>query len=153
MVFAERLFMVEPDFELYEKAWVQLSSGHQLVLETIETALRLADLPPLSWYDVLLELSRVDDGGLRALELEGRLLLPQYGLSRLLDRIEKAGYIVRQVCKEDRRGKVLFITEAGDEIRRRMWPVYKKAIEDSIGGKLTKTEAAKFIQLLTKIRE
>jgi DNA-binding MarR family transcriptional regulator len=106
----------------------------------------------LSWYDVLLELSRDETAGMRALELESKLLLPQYGLSRLLDRIEKAGYIERQVCKADRRGKVLYITQSGEDIRQRMWPVYQKAILDILGKKLSKKEAEQFVLTLSKLR-
>ncbi len=138
--------------KIYEKAWVGLTRGHQAILVKIEGALRQADLPSLSWYDVLLELSRDEAAGMRALELESRLLLPQYGLSRLLDRIEKAGYIERQVCKADRRGKVLYITQSGEDIRQRMWPVYQKAILDILGKKLSKKEAEQFVLTLSKLR-
>ncbi len=138
--------------KIYEKAWVGLTRGHQAILVKIEGALRQADLPSLSWYDVLLELSRDETAGMRALELESKLLLPQYGLSRLLDRIEKAGYIERQVCKADRRGKVLYITQSGEDIRQRMWPVYQKAILDILGKKLSKKEAEQFVLTLSKLR-
>lgn len=138
--------------KIYEKAWVGLTRGHQAILVKIEGALRQADLPSLSWYDVLLELSRDETAGMRALELESKLLLPQYGLSRLLDRIEKAGYIERQVCKADRRGKVLYITQSGEEIRQRMWPVYQKSLLDILGERLSKKEAEQFVQTLSKLR-
>ncbi len=138
--------------KIYEKAWVGLTRGHQAILVKIEGALRQADLPSLSWYDVLLELSRDETAGMRALELESKLLLPQYGLSRLLDRIEKAGYIERQVCKADRRGKVLYITQSGEDIRQRMWPIYQKAILDILGKKLSKKEAEQFVLTLSKLR-
>jgi DNA-binding MarR family transcriptional regulator len=138
--------------KIYEKAWVGLTRGHQAILVKIEGALRQADLPSLSWYDVLLELSRDETAGMRALELESKLLLPQYGLSRLLDRIEKAGYIERQVCKADRRGKVLYITQSGEDIRQRMWPVYQKAILDILGERLSKKEAEQFVHTLSKLR-
>lgn len=144
--------MTDLNDEIYEAAWVSLVRGHQGVLGRIETALQSADLPPLSWYDVLLELSRSRETGVRAFELESRLLLPQYGLSRLLDRIEKAGYIERRVCEDDRRGKLLFITQSGEDIRQRMWPIYQKAILDILGKKLSKKEAEQFVLTLSKLR-
>ena len=36
---------------------------------------KAAGFPPLEWYDVLWELERDPEGGLRPFELEGRLLL------------------------------------------------------------------------------
>ena len=70
-------------------AWARLVRAEQTVLGRIEAALKAADLPPLSWYDVLLELGRAEDGRLRPLELERRTLLAQYNASRLIDRMEK----------------------------------------------------------------
>lgn len=144
--------MTNLDDDIYETAWITLARGHQAVLDKIENALKSAELPPLGWYDVLLELSRSEGEGVRAFELESRLLLPQYGLSRLLDRIEKAGFLERQVCKSDRRGKHLYITRSGEAIRKKMWPVYQKAIMDIFEKKISRTEAVKFIQTLSKLR-
>ncbi len=61
----------------------------QAVLAAVEADLKAAGFPPLGWYDVLLELSRAADGGLRPFALEQELLLAQYNLSRLLDRLER----------------------------------------------------------------
>ncbi|WP_172746240.1 MarR family transcriptional regulator, partial [Neorhizobium sp. T7_12] len=68
------------------RAWVRLMRAQQLVLGAIEQDLKAADLPPLGWYDVLLELSRAEGGRLRPYEIEERTLLAQHNLSRLLDR-------------------------------------------------------------------
>ena len=81
---------------------------------------RQGSFPPLVWYDVLFELSQSPEQGLRPFEIEREKLLPQYGLSRLLDRIEKAGYIARDRCEDDGRGQVVFITSAGKALMKRM---------------------------------
>jgi DNA-binding MarR family transcriptional regulator len=41
----------------------------------------------------------------------------------------------------DGRGQVIVITAAGKDIRRRMWPVYALAIQRSIGGQVSETQA------------
>jgi DNA-binding MarR family transcriptional regulator len=123
------------------RAWARLTKAQHLALTAVEQALKQADLPPLSWYDALLELERVGDEGLRPFELEREMLLAQYNLSRLVDRIEKAGYVERRTCEDDGRGQVIVITAAGKEIHRRMWPVYARAIQSSIGRHLSETQA------------
>lgn len=65
------------------------------------------------------------------------MLLAQYNLSRLIDRMEKAGYVERRPLMEDRRGQVIAITAAGKAIRRRMWSVYGPAIQAAIGDHLS----------------
>jgi DNA-binding MarR family transcriptional regulator len=122
--------------------------AQQRALASIELALSDAGLPPLVWYDVLLETERAGEQGLRPFELEREMLLAQYNLSRLLDRIVEAGYVERRPCEEDRRGHRIVITEAGRAIRRKMWPVYDNAIQEAVGRHLTDIEAETLGRLL-----
>lgn len=104
-------------------AWTRLMTASRVLLDRIEAALKAEGLPSLSWYDALWELER-SEGGLRPFELQERLLLPQYGMSRLLDRLVSAGLVERLAVEEDGRGQRVRITATGRETRGRMWPVY-----------------------------
>jgi DNA-binding MarR family transcriptional regulator len=110
--------------------------AQRVTLASVEQALKSAGLPPLLWYDVLLELERAGDAGLRPFELEREMLLAQYNLSRLIDRIEKAGYVERRACVDDGRGQIIAVTGGGKKMRRRMWAVYGPAIQSAIGSRL-----------------
>jgi len=133
------------------RAWTRLIRAQQTALAGVEADLKAAGFPPLAWYDVLLELSRLEDGGLRPFALERELLLAQYNLSRLLDRLEQAGYVERQSCPEDGRGQVVVITKAGRAVVKRMWPTYRAAIARHLGAKLSEDEAARLAALLGKL--
>jgi DNA-binding MarR family transcriptional regulator len=133
------------------RAWARLVRAQQVAMTTIETALKAARLPPLSWYDALLELERAGEEGLRPFELEREMLLPQYSLSRLVDRIERDGYLARSPCADDGRGQVIVITKAGRDLRRRMWPIYAAAIQQAIGAHISDDEAAVLDKLLGKL--
>lgn len=133
------------------KAWVALTRAQHHVRSYVEEALKEAGLPPLVWYDVLLELNREPDRGRRSIEIESRMLLPQYGLSRLLDRIEKAGYITRERCRDDGRGRLIFISESGRHLLDQMWSVYRAALDETIGVQLSQDEMAILADLLAKI--
>jgi DNA-binding MarR family transcriptional regulator len=124
------------------RAWARLLRAHRLALASVEAALKRAELPPLAWYDVLLEVERAGETGIRPFQLERTMLLAQYNLSRLLDRIERAGYVRSTVCEEDGRGQVVHTTEKGRAIRRQMWPIYAHAIETVIGQSLNAAEIA-----------
>lgn len=125
--------------------------AQQIVLAAIEQELKAAELPPLAWYDVLLELVRADGGQLRPYEIEQRTLLAQHNLSRLLDRMEKAGLVERQVFSEDGRGRWIVVTEAGRTMRERMWTVYGPAIQRHLGDKLDGAETELLAELLTAL--
>ncbi len=133
-------------------AWARLLRAHTKALARVEAALKAARMPPLAWYDVLLELERTDKGGVRPFELQAELLLPQYGMSRLLDRMETAGYVRRVSCNDDGRGQVLFITSSGRRIRKRIWSVYGPAIQAAIGEKMSSPDVRNLSELLLKLQ-
>ncbi|HXX52136.1 MAG TPA: helix-turn-helix domain-containing protein [Xanthobacteraceae bacterium] len=128
--------MSEYPSEAVVRAWARLTKAQRKALTSVEHRLSAARLPPLAWYDVLLELERAG-GSLRPFELEREMLLAQYNLSRLIDRIEKAGYVERRAYADDRRGQVIAITSAGKSMRRRMWSVYGPAIQAAVGAHLS----------------
>jgi DNA-binding MarR family transcriptional regulator len=135
------------------RAWVRLMRAQQLVLGAIEQDLKAADLPPLGWYDVLLELSRVEGGRLRPYEIEERTLLAQHNLSRLLDRMDKAGLVQREVFSEDGRGRWVVITENGRAMQARIWNVYAAAIQRHLGNKLNNGQADQLAELLAVLSQ
>lgn len=133
------------------RAWVRLMRAQQIVLAAIEQDLKAAGLPPLGWYDVLLELSRAEGGRLRPYEIEQRTLLEQYNLSRLLDRMDKAGLVQREVFSEDGRGRWVIITDAGRAMQARIWSVYAGALQRHLGDKLDDAQADQLADLLAEL--
>src|SRR5919107_1413876 len=86
-----------------ELAWVYLVRAERSVVDSVEAEVAAQQLPPLAWYDVLLELSRRPDRRLRQGDLQAKMLFAQYNLSRLIDRLEKAGLVRRETCPVDAR--------------------------------------------------
>jgi len=144
----------KPDLSARQvQTWARLLGVQRLALQVVERALAGARLPPLAWYDVLLELERAGKPGLRPFELQETMLLAQYNLSRLLDRLEKRGYVERRECKQDGRGQVVVITEAGRAVRRQMWPVYAAAIKASFADYLSARDVASLDSILGTLNE
>lgn len=140
----------KPPSDAVIRAWARLVRAETAVLAAVEADLKRAGFPPLAWYDVLLELSRRKQG-LRPFEIEKETLLAQYNLSRLLDRIESAGYVERQPAPGDGRGQVVVLTDGGRALLKKMWPVYRAAIARHVGDRLSEEEAARLGDLLGKL--
>jgi DNA-binding MarR family transcriptional regulator len=132
-------------------AWIALMRAQQVTLLKIERAFREAKLPPHAWYDALWELDRAGAAGLRPFEIERRMLIAQSNISRLLDRLEEQGYVERQPCEEDGRGQKIVITPSGRDMRKRMWPIYARAISEAVGQRVSEREAANLASLLTRL--
>lgn len=132
-------------------AWARLLKIQRVLLERIERSLKRAGLPPLAWYDVLLELRREKEKGLRQYEIGERILLSKHNLSRLLDRLAAKNLIQRCLCTEDGRGNVVKITPDGRALLKEMWPVYARAIRENFSSALQPEEIDALSRFLFKL--
>jgi DNA-binding MarR family transcriptional regulator len=134
------------------RVWARLIRVEQELLDAVEVALKAAKLPPLVWYDVLLELAREPDGRLRHRDLHARMLLAKYNLSRLVDRMSAAKLVSREPIDDDARGAYIQITAAGRAMRSRMWSVYGRAIAKNFSARLDRTDIENLDRILGKLR-
>lgn len=137
--------------EAATRLWIRLMRAQRLILAAIEQDLKAAGMPPLAWYDVLWELVRAHEGRLRPYEIEERTLLAQHNLSRLLDRMEEAGLVRREILPEDGRGRWVLVTGEGRATQARIWTVYAAAIERHLGAKVDDAAAAMLADGLEKL--
>ena len=142
--------MNTPDRET-QAAWAAIVTTGRRLLESVEAALKAAGHPSLAWYDALWEIEKAGPDGLRPFELKELILLPQYGTSRLLDRMAKAELIERRDCDDDGRGQIIRISDTGRSARRAMWPVYAHVLSEKIGAKLAPADAIQLVRLLSKL--
>ena len=135
-----------------EEAWRALITAHAAAVERIERELGEAGLPPLGWYDVLLELSVAPGCRLRMHELARAVVLSRSGLTRLVDRLEKAGLLRREPTPEDGRGSFAVLTDGGARMREKMWPVYAEGIAKHFGAHISDEEAQVLARALGRVR-
>src|SRR5947209_4747658 len=107
-------------------AWRAFLKAHAIIINRIDRDLAAAELPPLSTYDVLIELYEAPEHRLRMHELAQRVVLSRSGLTRLVDRLEAEGLLIRERSGADRRGAYAVVTEEGIAALRRTWPVYAR---------------------------
>lgn len=132
-------------------SWPLLLEAHALLVRAVEARLKEGGLPPLEWYDVLWALERATDQRLRMHALAEQLLLTRFNVTRLVDRLEKAGLVARQKMREDRRGAYAVLTEKGRAVRRRMWPVYRAGIVDLFDRHLSAGEHSSLQRMLRMV--
>src|SRR5215467_2431171 len=85
--------------ELHLVAWRAFLKAHATVVDRIDHDLAAKQRLSLSSYDVLIELYEAPDRRLRMHELAQRVVLSRSGLTRLVDRLEREGYLTRDACK------------------------------------------------------
>ena len=94
-------------------AWRGFLRVHASLLRDLDRELEEAHGLPLTHYEVLLHLANAQDDRLRMSDLASSVLLSQSGVSRLVDRLERIGHVVRKPCPEDRRVLYAQLTDAG----------------------------------------
>ena len=94
-------------------AWRGFLRVHASLLRDLDRELEEAHGLPLTHYEVLLHLANAPDDRLRMSDLASSVLLSQSGVSRLVDRLERIGHVVRKPCPEDRRVLYAQLTDAG----------------------------------------
>lgn len=118
---------------------------------------RLADddvWDPISMreYDVLFTLSRCPSRRARLHELNREILLSQPSLSRMVERLESAGYVAREPDPADRRGTVVALTDAGAAMQRRIGARHAASIRRYVGPALDDDELRTLRELCDRLR-
>ena len=132
-------------------AWRLLLEAHAAVTELLEHELVAERGLPLSRYDVLLNLAEAPDSRLRMQELSASVLLSKSGLSRLVDRMVKAGLVRRERCEDDRRGWFAVLTDQGRSALRRAAPVHLRGIEEHFTRHLEPEEVQAMTAALARV--
>src|SRR3954451_7390681 len=96
-------------------AWRGFLRVHASLMKALDGELEAAHGLPLTSYEVLIYLAEQPEGKLRMRDLADKVLLSRSGLSRLADRLERAGLVEREPCPDDARGAFAVLTAAGHE--------------------------------------
>jgi DNA-binding MarR family transcriptional regulator len=131
--------------------WRSLTAAHGRIEGELEKALQEGGLPPLAWFNVLDPICAAPRQALRPRDLGCGVQISRSGLTRLLDRMESAGVIVRRRCDEDRRGSYIGVTEAGAEMAAGMRDVIETELAMILGDLFEDAEAAQARDLLTRV--
>jgi DNA-binding MarR family transcriptional regulator len=111
-------------------AWRGLLRVHTALVRELDADLTAAHELPLSSYDVLIYLESAPGKRLRMAELADSVLLSRSGVTRLVDRLERDGLIVRDTCTSDGRGCFAVLTEAGEALLARARPTHLDGVRE-----------------------
>jgi DNA-binding MarR family transcriptional regulator len=106
---------------------------------------------PLAWFEVLVRLSRSDGGRLTMGALAEQVTLTTGGVTRLVDRMEAAGYVARLPCPTDRRVAYAAITEGGREKLAEASVVHSANLRDTF-AEFSDRELTLLDRLLDRLR-
>jgi DNA-binding MarR family transcriptional regulator len=97
------------------RAWRGLLRVHASLSKALDNQLDREHGLPLTSYEVLLYLAEAEGQKMRMCDLASSVILSRSGLTRLVDRLERDGLLVRESCASDARGAFAKLTPAGHE--------------------------------------
>jgi DNA-binding MarR family transcriptional regulator len=133
-----------------EEATLSIMRTATLVRRGIAAVVEQFGITPAQ-YNVLRILRGAGETGLPTLAVRDRLLEEAPGITRLLDKLEAAGFVRRERTTPDRRQVICLITPKGLALIKKLDPRIVEA--DQAGGAgLTPAERKQLIVLLEKVR-
>src|SRR6187200_179747 len=140
------------DFDPHREAWIAIAQTHAAVTGRLQEALTAAELPPLPWFEVLATLDRAPEQRLKMGDLAEALVITRGGLTKLVDRLVKAGLLERTFCETDRRVSYATLCPAGTELLEEMRPVVVTELKASFASRLSAGEADVLRETLERVR-
>jgi DNA-binding MarR family transcriptional regulator len=134
------------------EAWGALTRTHAAITQRLQEVLASSDLPPLPWYEVLATVADAPEERMRMGELAEALVITRGGLTKLVDRLVKAGLLERTFCKTDRRVSYATLLPAGRELLAEMRPLVVAELASAFSANLSVGQAEKLRDTLELIR-
>jgi DNA-binding MarR family transcriptional regulator len=110
-------------------AWRLMLEAHAATVELLSKELEAECGMTIGWYDVLFHLHEADGGRLRMVDLARAVLLSKSGLTRLVDRMEREGLVLRAVAPDDRRSFEVSMTAEGEKRFRKAARIHLHGID------------------------
>ncbi len=94
-------------------AWRGLLRTYAKLTKALDAELEAAHGLPLTSYEVLMYIADSEGERMRMHDLASSILLSRSGLTRLVDRLERDGLLLRKSCSSDARGAFACLTPKG----------------------------------------
>jgi DNA-binding MarR family transcriptional regulator len=134
------------------QAWGALARTHAAVTQRLQEALAQGDHPPLPWYEVLAAVAEAPEQRMRMGDLAEALVITRGGLTKLVDRLVKAGLLERTFCETDRRVSYATLLPAGSALLAEMRPVIVGELELAFSANLSVEQANELRDNLDRVR-
>jgi DNA-binding MarR family transcriptional regulator len=139
----------QQDFAL--DAWVRLLRGHASVTRSMSAQLVADHGLTINDYEALLHLSHAEEGRMRRVDLAEQLILTASGVTRLLDGLERTGWVERASCASDRRVTYAVLTDAGRAKLQEASSSHIETVRDFFESRFSEAELTQLAWLLGRL--
>lgn len=133
------------------RAWRAFLGASTLVSARLNHELDEAAAISMYEYEILVRLFESEAGRIRMSQLADQVSYSRSRLTHTVGRLERAGYVLRSSCPNDRRGVYAHLTQAGYEFLAKTAPIHLDGVRRHLINRFTPSELATLTELLEKI--
>lgn len=133
------------------RAWRAFLGASTLVSARLNHELDEAAAISMYEYEILVGLFESEAGRVRMSQLADQVSYSRSRLTHTVGRLERAGYVLRSSCPNDRRGVYAHLTKAGYEFLAQTAPIHLDGVRRHLIDRFTPSELATLTELLEKI--
>lgn len=137
--------------EAQMRAWRAFLGASTLVSARLNHELDEAAAISMYEYEILVRLFESEAGRVRMSQLADQVSYSRSRLTHTVGRLERAGYVLRSSCPNDRRGVYAHLTQAGYEFLAQTAPIHLDGVRRHLIDRFTPSELATLTELLEKI--
>ena len=130
-------------------AWYAQAKMNARLMERLSDDMEREMGFPAAWFDVLANLEQ--KGPTRMNELADELVLSRGGATRLIARMEEAGYVERQTPPEDRRATFAVLTDKGRAALQKAVPIHLELVEQTFSRHLEPEETETLLRVAARV--
>jgi DNA-binding MarR family transcriptional regulator len=133
------------------QAWTRFLRAHAAITRQLSARLESEHGLTLSDFDVLAQLYLAPERTLRRIDLARQVLLTASGITRLLDGLERAGWVAKARCDTDARVTYAVLTDDGVRKFEEVQATHLADVEELFGARLSDDERGRLAELLGKL--
>ena len=132
-------------------SWVAFLRSHSAITRELSAQLQREHGLTLNDYEVLLHLSHAEGGRMRRVDLAERVLLTASGITRLLEGLERNGFVCKETCDSDGRVSYAKLTAEGRAKLRTAADTHLRGIDELFLARYSGSELATLAELLNRL--
>ena len=139
--------LTEPRLE----TWIRFLRAHAAVTRQLSARLEAEHGLTLNDFDVLIQLYHAPEQALRRVDLARAVLLTASGITRLLEGLERSGWVEKKACSSDARVSYAALTEAGVAKIEQARASHVADVEELFNATFSEAEQATLAKLLGRL--
>ena len=132
-------------------AWTRFLRAYAAVTRELSSRLEAAHGLSLRDFDVLVQLYSAPEQRMRRIDLARTVILSPSGITRLLEGLERAGWVGKHQCESDQRVTYAVLTDTGLAKVEECRSTHLTDIEELFGSRYSAEEREQLAELLGRL--